>query len=91
MHRCAPDLYHDVIGVGSSLEGRIKMISTSDHAFENGHATPLEARTHFGRNARQLGNSDVTNLVIVGRSAAGSRLLASVNPVVTNGDFGTRN
>ena len=58
-------------------EGRIKMIRTSDHAFENGHATPLEARTHFGRNARQRGNSDVTNLVIVGRSAAGSRLLAS--------------
>ena len=68
-------------------EGRIKMIRTSDHAFENGHATPLEARTHFGRNARQLGNSDVTNLVIVGRSAASSRLLASINLVVTNGDF----
>jgi len=62
---------------GSSLEGRIKMISNSDHAFESGHATPLEAHTHFGRNARQRRNSDVTNLVIVGRSAAGSRLLAS--------------
>ena len=62
---------------GSSLEGRIKMISNSDHAFESGHATPLEAQTHFGRNARQRRNSDVTNLVIVGRSAAGSRLLAS--------------
>ena len=59
---------------GSSLEGRIKMISNSDHAFESGHATPLEAQTHFGRNARQRRNSDVTNLVIV--SAAGSRLLA---------------
>jgi hypothetical protein len=53
------------------------MISNSDHAFESGHATPLEAQTHFGRNARQRRNSDVTNLVIVGRSAAGSRLLAS--------------
>ena len=64
----------DAIGVGSSLEGRIKTTSTSDHAFESGHATPLEAQTHFGRNARQRRNSDVTNLVIVGRSAAGSRL-----------------
>ena len=73
----APDPDRDAIGVGSRSEGRIKMISTSDQAFENGHATPLEARTHFGRDARQRGNSDVTNLVIVGRSAAGSRLLAS--------------
>jgi hypothetical protein len=59
------------------LEGRIKMISNRDQAFESEHATPLEAQTHFGRNARQRRNSDVTNLVIVGRSAAGSRLLAS--------------
>jgi hypothetical protein len=43
MHRCAPDRDRDAIGVGSSLEGRIKMISTSDHAFESAHATPLEA------------------------------------------------
>jgi len=46
MHRCAPDRDRDAIGVGGSLEGRIKMISTSYHAFESGHSMPLEARTH---------------------------------------------
>src|SRR6516225_2768550 len=44
MHRCAPDRDRDAIGVGGSLEGRIKMISTGYHAFESGHSTPLEAR-----------------------------------------------
>jgi hypothetical protein len=34
MHRCAPDRDRDAIGVGGSLEGRIKMISTSYHALK---------------------------------------------------------